>query len=127
MFLKDLSYKEKFRKAIAKRAMDNHEHYGLFCLQHFEDAGGMPIITASSTKNIFCIYCINAKTQYIHCMKYRTIAYLKRKQALRDMLNPTSIKKMLKAGFYASANPVVKRDILQVYSELNSQQRSLAV
>lgn len=43
------------------------------------------------------------------------------------MLNPTSIKKMLKAGFYASANPVVKRDILQVYSELNAQQKTLAV
>ncbi len=42
------------------------------------------------------------------------------------MLNPTSIKKMLKAGFYASANPLVKRDILQVYCELNTLQKATA-
>lgn len=59
-------------------------------------------------------------------MKYRTIAYLRRKKAFREMLNPTSIKKMLKAGFYASANPLVKRDILQVYCELNTLQKATA-
>jgi hypothetical protein len=52
-------------------------------------------------------------------MKNRTASYFNRKKAFRDMLNPTDIKSMLKAGFYASANPLVKRDVLNMYSQLN--------
>jgi len=72
-------------------------------------------------------HCFYNRSLYIQSMKHRTITYLRRKKAFREMLNPTNLKNMLKAGFYASKSPVVKRDILQVYSELNTMKTAIAV
>lgn len=52
-------------------------------------------------------------------MKKRTINYLKRQQAIRDMINFRDIKSFLMAGFQISRSNVVKKDILQTLLALN--------
>lgn len=52
-------------------------------------------------------------------MKKRTINYLKRQQAIRDMINFRDIKSFLMAGFQISNSNVVRKDILQTLLELN--------
>lgn len=51
-------------------------------------------------------------------MKQRAAAYFKRKKAFIGVLRPSSLKEMLKAGFYSTKNILVKRDILKVYEEI---------
>ncbi len=51
-------------------------------------------------------------------MNNRAVTYFKRKKAFNEMLNPVSLKGLLKAAFYSSGNLLVKRDILKVYTQL---------
>jgi hypothetical protein len=52
-------------------------------------------------------------------MNNRTTTYFNRKKAYKSMLNPTDLKSLLKAEFFSTSNPIVKRDVLKVYEELN--------
>lgn len=59
-------------------------------------------------------------------MKQRSASYFQRKKAFIGVLRPSSIKDMLKAGFYSSKNILVKRDILKVYEEITHPKKELA-
>lgn len=59
-------------------------------------------------------------------MKKRTINYLKRQQAIRDMINFRDIKSFLMAGFKISNSHVVQKDILQTLFELKHSGLSVA-
>jgi uncharacterized protein with von Willebrand factor type A (vWA) domain len=51
-------------------------------------------------------------------MNTRTKEYFKRRKAYDGVIHFTDIKSLLKAEFYSTANPVVKRDILKAYHAL---------
>ncbi|HXS35318.1 MAG TPA: hypothetical protein VN721_01345 [Flavipsychrobacter sp.] len=52
-------------------------------------------------------------------MKYRTIKYLKRQKALKNMQHPSDLKSFLKAEFEASKSVLVKKHILDTLHGLN--------
>ncbi len=59
-------------------------------------------------------------------MKRRTITYLKRQKAFRQMQTFTDLKSLLMAGFHASRSLVVKKDILETLTQLSRSQYALA-
>lgn len=59
-------------------------------------------------------------------MKKRTINYLKRQKAIRDMINFRDLKSFLMAGFQMSSSLVVKRDIIQTIVQLDGNNMQLA-
>lgn len=52
-------------------------------------------------------------------MKKRTMNYLKRQKAFRQMLAFTDLKSLLMASFHTSRSLVVKKDILEILQQLN--------
>jgi len=59
-------------------------------------------------------------------MKRRTLNYLKRQRALRQMFQFNDLKDLLMAGFQTSRSIVVKKDILETLLQLNKPQVQLA-
>jgi len=57
-------------------------------------------------------------------MNYRTVNYFNRKKALSNLPKATDLRTILKTGFFASGNLMVKRDILKIYTELSRAKAS---
>jgi|GEM_PF-1566652 hypothetical protein len=58
-------------------------------------------------------------------MKKRTLNYLRKRKAFRNMLQFKDITSFLMAGFILSKNIVVKKDMLQMLSQLQKQELQL--
>ncbi len=52
-------------------------------------------------------------------MKLRTKAYLRRQKAMRDLLNFSDLRSMLRASITLSRSLVVKKDIVKTLAEIN--------
>lgn len=59
-------------------------------------------------------------------MKKRTINYIKRQKAFREMFQFKDIKSFLMAGLETSRSLVVKKDILETLLQLNTSPRQYA-
>ncbi|MEO7312165.1 MAG: hypothetical protein ABIX01_17310 [Chitinophagaceae bacterium] len=56
-------------------------------------------------------------------MKKRTVDYLQRQNAFKEMAHPLDVKSLLIAEFNASRNIVVKKDILKTIEEIDHMGR----
>jgi len=54
-------------------------------------------------------------------MKQRTIDYLIRRKARKEMCHPTDLKSLLVAEFESSRNILVKKDVLKMIAQLEAQ------
>jgi hypothetical protein len=59
-------------------------------------------------------------------MKRRTLNYINRQRAIRNMTQFTDLKSFLMAGFQASRSLVVKKDIINMLIELDRPKMAYA-